>query len=40
MFFLPLAAGQLVGYDHDQGLGLPDFTFLLYGLEQLVLAKV
>lgn len=37
---LPLAARRLIGYDHDQGLDLPDFTFLLYGLEQLVLAKV
>lgn len=37
---LPLAAGRLAGYDHDQGLGLPDFSFLLCGLEQPVPATV
>lgn len=37
---LPLAARWLVSRDRDQELGLPEFGFLLFGLEELVLAKV
>lgn len=37
---LLLAARSLVGCDHDQGLSLPEFSFLLCGSEELVLVKV
>lgn len=34
-FVLPLSAKWLVGCDCDQELGLPEFSFLLCGLEGL-----